>query len=212
MAKPIPLDEAIVAVLTQSTTADTGAAILVEAGKTLADLIRQADTADVESLNPLCTNTQARERRGRASDLRFEADRMEASVSALESRVSELREAEQDARAEEAKAAALKERDELAADIAREYPGIVRKLTEMVKRIHESDRRLERLHLRDGSAEAIGRGVPPHFYENMTPVMRIDIARLPMPSGHKLAWEDDFVGGGMRYNGLEIDPPAGVVE
>lgn len=121
MGKVVPLDEQIVATLTQSCTSSAAAVVLANAEHALSELTRKANTADVASLSPLATGPQARDLRREAEDCRFDADRMEASVSALSARVADLEADERGAASAAAHAAAIAERDALAADIAEAY-------------------------------------------------------------------------------------------
>lgn len=191
MAKPIPLDEQIVATLTGECTSDQAANVLTLAERLMADLVKQADAADVASLNPLATSTEAHALRRSASDQRFDADRMEASVSALRARLADLKDAERRGREKAAYDAAIRVRDELAAEIATEYPAIVHRLTALAKRIVASDE-LCRVNRITETAEALGRGIPANFYDKNAPIMRITEAKLPMPQGHRLAWGANF--------------------
>jgi uncharacterized protein YhaN len=201
MSKPIPLDEQIVAALTEACTSEQAAAVLSDAQALLTDLTKQADAADVASLSPLATAAKARELRQAASDHRFEADRMEASVSALEARLADLKADEAAARREAEFNRVLKIRDELAADIAKKYPAIVATMTDLVKRIVECDTLCQKVGIREG-AESIGRGCPPNFYVGTAPLLRLADTVLPMPSGQLIAWEHNSFVGGWRWHGL----------
>ena len=162
MAKTVPLDEQIIATLTGLCKSDQAAAVLADAEDVLRDLTGQADKADVASLNPLATAAEARTHRQKANDARFEADRMEASVAALQSRLADLKDAEAEARRDAARLEAMNVRDALAAEIAKEYPRIVATMTDLVKRIGECDELCRQSGIRD-SAEAIGRDCPPQL-------------------------------------------------
>ena len=196
MPKTIPLDEQIVATLTGICTSEQAAAVLADAENVLRDLTKQADAADVASLSPLASSAEAKRLRTEASDHRFEADRMEASVSALSARIADLKDAEREVREEAQRVATEKKRDELAADIAATYPRIVADLTALVKRIEDAGSI-------GASAEAIGRGVPANFYIGSSPVMRIGDIIFPMPNSDRLAI-DRRIGGTVWY-GLETD-------
>ena len=189
MSKPIPFDEQIVATLTTDCTSVQAAEVLDEAQKVLADLTKQADAADVASLSPLASSAEARKLRQTANDYRFEADRMEASVSALTSRLADLKDAEAANRRQADADAVRAIRDKLAADIAKDYPGIVQALATLTKRIIESDRECARVGIRE-TAEAIGRGIPASFYANMAPIHRIQDRAPGMVTGNRLAWEE----------------------
>ncbi|WP_277968202.1 hypothetical protein [Sphingomonas echinoides] len=203
MSKPIPLDEQIVAALTSACTSAAAAAVLEDAERLLTDLTKQADAADVASLSPLATSTEARTLRREAEDRRFDADRMEASVSALSARVSELEGEERSAARDAARIAAIAERDALASEIAEEYPRIVFALTSLAKRIAENDE-LCRLNSITESAEAIGRGVPTNFYVGGTCTLhRIGDMKVGMPTSGHMAWDADGTGG-WRWPGLTL--------
>jgi hypothetical protein len=203
MSKAIPLDEQIVATLTGICTSQQAASVLAEAKRTLIDLTKQADAADVSSLSPLATGAQARELRQKASDHRFEADRMEASISALEARAADLKDAEarvrREARLKEVKAV----RDALAADIARDYPRIVGDLARLAKEIVENDMLCAEVGLRD-SAELIGRGLTGIGYVDNTPVRRIQDIKIQMPASGSDAYGETT--DGWFWSGLELAP------
>jgi hypothetical protein len=201
MRKTIALDDQIVTILTKPCASDKAAEVLAEAEAKLTELTERADGADTASLSPLASAAKAHELRQEASDHRFAANRMEASVSSLRERLAELKEAE----AEAARAAeydeTIKERDTLAADIARDYPRVIGILTSLAKRIVENDARCAKVGIRE-SAEYIGRGIP-GLYVNGTPVHRIQSIRLQMPGS---AWDayDHSNGGTWNWRGLDL--------
>lgn len=205
MSQPIPLDEQIVASLTEIWPSNQVAAVLSSARRALSDLTRRADAADVDSLSPLATAVEAKRLRDEAGNHRFDADRMEASVSALEARVAEMQSAEKRARREAAMADALKERDELAADIAREYPNLVLQVTQLAKRIVENDARLEQAGLKphEQSAELKGRGLP-GWYVQHSPVHRIQDIKMQMPASPWFGIDTTSIEVAFRWRGLEL--------
>lgn len=138
MAKIIPLDERIVQVLRGICTCLEASAVLRDAEASLTELTAKADAADVASLSPLATSAQAHELRQRAGDYRFEADRMEASCSAIRARIEDLRELEARQQAEQRYAEARAERDALAQHITERLPGLLDELVVMIDRIAES--------------------------------------------------------------------------
>jgi hypothetical protein len=202
-----PLDQHIVDVLTRDCSADAAAAVRELAERALAGLVGEADAADVASLSPLANRQQAADLRSKATDLRFEADRLEASVSALCARVAELRELEESDYKQQQRNAALAERDALAGEIADRYPMLIAELTSLAKRIAESDTRCKAVGITE-SAEAIGRNVPAIFYLGGGPIMRIGQGRLPMPFGKGLAWGPDSRGMYIEYPGIELGDQA----
>lgn len=206
MTKPVPLDEQIVAALTGPCTSDQAQAVLANARAILAELTQRADKLDVDSLSPLATATEARAKRNEASDHRFEADRMEASVSALEVRVADLRDEEAAKRRDADKAAVMAVRDELAADIAEHYGPLIERLTSLAKRIYENDAECARVGIRE-TAEAIGRGMPANFYSGGTPLVRIMDRAPSTVEGTRLAWDFDHMAG-VRWHGLAEDMAA----
>lgn len=158
----------------------------------------------MKALSPLLAMQEAVAQRAAANDLRFESDRLDASVSALRARVADLRQAEAQAVHNAERDAALAERDELAGDIAEHYPKLVRQLTDMAARIEASDARCKAIGIAE-SAEAIGRGVPSSFYiEGRGGVQRIGAASLPMPADVYPAWGCDTLGGPVIYRGLDV--------
>jgi hypothetical protein len=205
MTKSIPLDEQIVASLTEVWPSEQVAAVLASARAELSDLTRRADAADVASLNPLATAAEAKKLRTEGGNHRFDADRMEASVSALEARVTQMEAREQRARREARQAEALKERDELAAVIAREYPRLVATITVLAKRVTENDARLDQAGLRPSeySAELIGRRLTGWRVQD-TPVHRIQDIKIQMPNGPHFSIDTTGIGIPFRWFGLEL--------
>jgi hypothetical protein len=202
MTRTVPLDEQIIAVLRGVCTSEQAAAVLADAQRELSDLTQRADAADVASLSPLATAAQAKALRAEASDHRFDADRMEASCSALEARLADLKDAERQAAREAEERDILRERDELAADIAREYPKLVATITALAKRGIENDQRIERAMMRGTlPAEIIGRGLPGHYVQN-SPVLRLHDIKIQMPGSSWMAFGSDI--SGWNWRGLEL--------
>jgi hypothetical protein len=199
------LDERIVGILTKPCRSAEAAETRAEAEEELSRVTAEADAADIASLSPLATAADAHKLRAKAADLRFEGDRLEAQVSALSARVADLKDEERRSVEQAERDDAIAERDRLAADIAAEYPGIVRSMTELVKRIEESDQRLLRCGVHE-SAEAIARGMPANFYRNLAPLIRLRDARLSLPDGTRQAW--DYNGANMErvWPGLDVEP------
>lgn len=210
MATSKPLDEQIVAVLTIPCTSEAAATVRGATERALADMIAEADAADAASLSPLATDAQAHEMRQRANELRFKADRFEAQVGALTARVSEMMEAERRSADQAERDAAMEERDELTADIARDYPRIVRELTLLAKRTIQSDARLKRAALHVQTAESIARGMSPHYDVRRPNALWIRNIVLEMPFEARRAWEDK--GAGMMWPGLDIELPTATSE
>lgn len=199
--KPEALDQRIIAALTTATASTDVKAALDDARAAMKAAAEAAVHAELESLNPLATAADADALRREAGDKRFQSDRLEASVSALDVRFEELAEAERSARTTARHGQVLARRDELAADIADQYPLIVGQLTALAKRIEESDAELQREHL-SPSAEALGRGCPPNFYDRSGgPLTRIVNMFVPMPADSRGAWEAAH-DGGRRWHGL----------
>jgi len=205
MTTTIPLDEQIVASLTEVWPSGQVAAVLASARRELSDLTRRADAADVASLSPLATAIEAKKLRDEAGNHRFDADRMEASVSALEARLAEMKGAENQARRDAERRDALKARDELAADIAREYPRLVATITTLAKRVTENDALLARAGVNASaqSAELIGRGLT-GWYVQGTPVHRLQDVKIQMPNSGHYAIDTSAAGSPTRWLGLDL--------
>lgn len=195
------LEQQISAVLTQPCASSDANAVLDSALAELRSLEAQAEVLDTESLSPLLSLKDATAKRNEASDTRWKADRLDASCSALRDRVAGLQAAEKLALRQAEREAAMQERDELAAEIAADYPAIVRKLTSWVKRISESDARCDAAGIAE-KAETIGRALPSNAFRGDTASpRRLFEARLPLP-GHGLAW-DYGSPGKVIYPGLD---------
>jgi hypothetical protein len=197
MSEGQPLDQRVIEALTKkpATSAEVDA-VRKDAAAAYADLTAEADAADVASLSPLATFAQAGDLRQKAADLRFQGDRLEASIAALDQRISVLRGEEAAVRASAARAQRQAELDALVDEIRRTYPPIVRELTRLAKLIQESSLGSE--------AEALARGLPANFYAPDGPAMRIAEIRLPLPSSSRCAWESRFIGGEVAYHGLNV--------
>jgi hypothetical protein len=80
------------------------------------------------------------------NDAAFRRDRMQEAVRRLGERLSEGRRQEDQARRRVAYAAALAERDALAAELADVYPAIAEKLADIVGRVAANDAVIERVN------------------------------------------------------------------
>ena len=196
MSAIAPLDQQIIAALTLATSSEAASKVLVAAEERLRELSVEADNLDNESLSPLLTKSDADQKRQEAADLRFESDRMDASVSALRVRISKLQDAERVASYEASRDAARDERDQLIKDIRKQYPIAVRIITDLVKRINEAELGTE--------AEAVAREVPGSFSSMQGgSTFRLHTLNLPMPTGFQMAWEEPLMHVGFLYHGLE---------
>lgn len=197
------LSERVVEALSGPVTSGDVAAVLAEAEAEFRGLEERADALDTEALSPLLTLADASAKRSAAADARFLSDRLDASCAALRVRRDELAEAERLAAIEAERAAALAERDALAADIAETYPELVYALTSLAQRIAASDDRLAAVGISE-SAESIGRGLPAGFVAIDGTAHRIGGWPLPMPASSLPAWSVDRVGGPVVYRGLTL--------
>lgn len=196
------LDEKILAVLTGPCTSIEASGTRDAAERKYADLNARADEADTASMNPLLNDAEAGEPRRKADDLRFEADRYGAKVTALSARVANLLDQERQAGDSKEREAAIAERDELAVDIARDYPRIVAEITRLVQRIIQSDARAKAAgHL--PSAEMIARRLGGNFThaDGVSGALRLQNIKLPLLDRPGLAFEAT-TSGGWRFPGL----------
>jgi hypothetical protein len=197
------LDERVAKALSEPCNSAEAQAVLEAAEAEFRTLEAKADALDGEALSPLLSLPEAVAKRAAASDLRFQSDRLDASVSALRARVSELRQSEAKAERDAARDAAIEERDELAGEIAERYPVIVRELTSLAMRIEASDQRCKAVGIHE-SAEAIGRSVPAGFHiPGKGNVPRIANINLPMPEDTRLAWGRETIVGPVIYRGAD---------
>lgn len=196
MAKPMPLDQQIVSALTTKTDSATIQLVIRDAETELRRLTGEVDTLQNDSLSPLLTRTEADEKRVSAADLQFEADRMDASLAALRNRLDEVT-AQERKQAEDARhAAAIKERDELIADIRDQYPQAVRIITNLVRRIENAEMGSE--------AEAMARECAGTFRSSAGPIQRMREIHLPMPVGAAMAWDFGRIGRALSYPGASL--------
>ena len=195
------LDGRIVKALSEPSTSEEAQEVLTAAEAEFRTLEQRADALDVEALSPMLHKADALAKRSEAADLRFDSDRLDASVSALRDRVARLREAEAAAVRKAERDAAVEERDELAGEIAERYPAIVRELTGLAERIAASDARCKAVGIAE-SAETMGRGLPASFHiPGRGTAGRIGDINLPMPADVLLAWSVDRLGGSVTYRG-----------
>ena len=139
-----------------------------------------------------CTgNTAHSPRPGRGTfisweDAAFWRDRLSEAVRRLGERLREVKAAEEQARRQAAYAAAVAERDKLAAELAELYPPLAEKLADLASRVARNDAEIERVNQRspDGApwiagAELIARQLS-SFFDGTADVPRIaNHMRLP---------------------------------
>lgn len=142
--------------------------------------------AKESSLDPFVPAATAQGHRATASDLQFEIDRLARIESALAERLTALTEAETRARQAADYQSAMAERDQLAIDIAANYPRIVAELVSLCERIEASDTRIRGvIGPRLESAEVIARGVSPAGGNERLAGFNGDATlRLPAPRHH----------------------------
>lgn len=101
-------------------------------------------------------------------DNEFASTRMTNASAKLKELLAAAQDREQVERNRAEHAAAKKERDELAAELEREYPALCEKLTSLMERVASSDQRIAKanqLHAGEwlGSAEMTARGAPQNW-------------------------------------------------
>lgn len=191
------IEEKILAVLTKPCTAAEAGLVRSEAERELAAVTAEADRLDTAAVDWKTSESEAAGLRQQADALRLVQDRLTAKVSALSVRVADLLDLEARSARKTELDAALAERDELAADIAREYPQYVAGITRLVQRVIANDTRLHNAG-NHTSAEFIGRGI----HRDFATAIRLQSIKLPLPAGQHLAFQNTMAG--WRFPGLEL--------
>lgn len=170
-----------------------------------ASLATAIEKAEADAVNPLLDAKEAVKAKGDLDDLTFRAKRLAAARTALAARVDELRRAEEQAKRDAEREAALAERDEVAARIADEVPGLLRRFAEIVRDIEASDARLNAAGLPTESAEAKARGYAGNglWANGAGMARRLRDAKLPRFDGPGDAWIFDGINGRAHWVALQ---------
>lgn len=197
-----PLERRIAKALAEPISIEEAQAVQDAALAEYKRLEREADALDCEALSPALEMVQAQAKRAEAADRLFLADRLDAACSALKARIVKLREAEAADAIKARQQTAREARDELAREIAKRYPSIVRELTSLVKRIAETNALCGAAGI-PATAEQMGRGIPESFYvPGIGTCSTISSASLPVPAQPYLAWDSYGTCGATGWRGL----------
>jgi hypothetical protein len=120
----------------------------------IADLIKDSKDARVaaekaheaaysRALDPTANTERASAGKREADDLRFEMDRLDAALEALEGARKGAKAREENARRRAAYEAAKAERDALARELREIYPAVERQLSDLVRRVAFNDAELD---------------------------------------------------------------------
>ena len=198
------LDAKIASALREVGTSKAVEAVLADTKNAAAALDAEIASARVDAMSPLLDKDAVTGARRMLDDATFSRDRLTVALTALADRAENLREQErQDAEATE-RAAALKERDELAEVIAGDGPDLIRRLAALVRDIEASDSRLRAAGLPTESAEAKARGFSGNGQWNGGGLAtRFRNINLPLFARPGEAWRFDNGAGVMRYPALD---------
>lgn len=138
-----PLDERISLALTSEMASADLAQLLAEIENASADSSRQLEQARETALDPMTAPDEIRGARAAMGDAEFQIDRLARAkdriATAHKAAIARERDAERDAEY----ASAKQERDQLAADLAADYPEAANKIQALMKRIVASNARIE---------------------------------------------------------------------
>lgn len=170
MNTDLPLDERIAAAFDPGTKSEAVAALIVETDAAAVSAGELAERARDRALDPTISPSGLAEARTQSEDATFNRDRMNAAVARLRQRLAELRDQEDQARRWAAYKAVEAERDQLAEELARLYPGLAKQLADLAQRIRVNDEAIERVNRRRPTgasqleeAEFVARGLHRHF-------------------------------------------------
>lgn len=198
------LPDAIVRTLGENGTSAAAASVLALAEAEAAHLVGEMADAETASLSPMLDADEAQKAYASLSSMQFASRRLTVSIDALRRKVETLARQEADAVRDAERAAALKERDELARVIADEAPAMIRRLAAIVRDIDASDARLNAVGLVHESAEAKARGYSGNGqWIGGGLVTRFRNIHLPMFTGPGEAWRWDGGSGRMLYPALD---------
>ncbi len=125
-----------------------------------------------------------------------------SAIEDLEEKLTRKRESDTRKAAEVERAAALAERDEIAAQLRDFAPPAMERLCELLAAVAANAERMRRSGLHERDAEAEARDVPGNWSIGPSPVDRFARMRIPNWSGHGRCWPREFSPAMVDYAGL----------
>ncbi|TPK42630.1 MULTISPECIES: hypothetical protein [unclassified Mesorhizobium] len=180
----ISLDDRIAAAFTGSPTSADVATLLQAVGA--ADKRAKADhaVAKERALDPATPAADVAKARKAMEDAAFASERMSAAATRLNDLLATTQKSEAEALRQTEMKAALVERDALAADLAREWPELERKMLDLLARLSANSDRLTRAAAGAVvvTAEQIARKAPDNFAVNHSLSMPRLLTNLRLPA------------------------------
>ncbi|MCK8457034.1 hypothetical protein [Sphingomonas faeni] len=160
---PKPTDERIGAALAQGARLTDVNILIADMQAEIAEATAEAARLDAVSIAVETAEADADDAADEAAKQRRRATRMTAKLELLHARVTELEDSNRRKLAETAYAGAMQRRDDLAADIRKQWPELTASMIALFTRIQESDAECRKLGSCYGkpaliSAEAVARG------------------------------------------------------
>lgn len=196
MNATIKLDDRISAAFTGTPSSDEIAALLTDVS--VADDKAKSLYADAKerALDPATPATEVTKARKAMDDCEFASQRMSNATARLNELLATIKQGETETARQHEFDAAVAERDQLAAEMAEEWPELELKIVDLLTRVAASNARLS--HANNGaivrSAEAIARNAPADFDTNPASLLRlVECVRLPAfvggdPQNFGYAW------------------------
>lgn len=161
------LDQRIVAAFTDAAKASDLAVLIKELETAIISSEALARQERSRALDPTLSDAVVADARQKMEDASFQVERYREAARRLNYRHQEVKTSEEDSRRVTAYEAALKERDELAAQLSAIYPALSVQLADLASRIDSNDRVLERINSRGlpagmkylEGAEEVARGI-----------------------------------------------------
>jgi hypothetical protein len=148
VSEPPNLDVRIVAAFEQTATSEVVSALIEEVQVAAKEACESADAARTRALDPGLPPAEVAAARHEMEDGAFIKDRMEVATTRLTERLREVRHIEEDRRRRAIYDDVIAKRDELAEELAREYPVLVDRLTGLLSRVAANNERVERVNAR----------------------------------------------------------------
>lgn len=179
------LDERVIAALTTASSSGSLTALAAEVAAERRALEVTATKAKAESLNPLVSDDKAAAARQRYEASSLQLERLVAQETGLIDALASAEDEEAGAARAAEREAALKERDDLAAEVRTRYPALAAELADLAGRLVANNGRVIAATATDRKApelaEALGRGFATHELDS---VQRITQLSLPGVGRH----------------------------
>lgn len=163
--------------------------LIEEAKAEQARLMATAEQQDAESID-FALSDEIREEASRlASHYQRTARGLANEIEILEQKLNEAVNSEKRRAADAERAAAIAERDDLAARLKSEWPALEYSIVELLTAIQSNEARLQSAAPGEPNAEAVARDLPANFYRNGVTLRRLKETKLPsFAEANHLAW------------------------